>query len=439
MRSKLNSFLRGVFLLGLLIFITPGRVLAVTRVDIFASDITAKTGEIISVDVAASDFSNLYSAELHLQYDPAILLAVDEDGNTVTKAGEGDIFTANKFVAENLISPEEGKVDYAVTFLGGINGRSGEGILLKMKFKILKEESAAIQFADLLLLNNLLDSIPLAGNSVVINPDSAGGSENEPGSSDSNGGDGSTQEPIENFPADTGGNTSTTDPDIIDSSRRSTITGSESQGGDTPGDTAAENGSNEIADTATARGFTDMQGHWAQEAVDALFRQELINGYEDGTFKPDNYISRAEIVVLLARGLGLAGAADGRTLFTDDPVIPDWARRYVAAALRDGLIKGYEQADGSCLFAGERFVSRGEYAVLLARILEKNFGNLHPAQLFFTDADAIPDWAIDAVGIALAGGIIEGYEDDSFRASGNVSRAEAAVILKRVLYVIELK
>lgn len=216
MRSKVSTLLPGIFLLVLLLFINPGRALAVTEVQILTSDIAPEPGEIISVDVLASNFSNLYSAELHLQYDPAALLAVDEDGNSATRADEGNIFTANKFVAMNAISPEEGRVDYAVTFLGAVNGRSGEGILLKMKFKILEKKSAAIQFTDLLLLNNLLDSLPLVSSSLVINPDSAGSSENDPGPSRSDGKEGSAQSSIENPPADMGGNTSTTGSGITD-------------------------------------------------------------------------------------------------------------------------------------------------------------------------------------------------------------------------------
>ncbi|MGB9804877.1 S-layer homology domain-containing protein, partial [Desulfofundulus sp.] len=118
--------------------------------------------------------------------------------------------------------------------------------------------------------------------------------------------------------------------------------------------------------------------------------------------------------------------------FKDGRDVPQWAREAVAVALREGLVSGYPQPDGSLVFKGEEPVSRAELAALMARVIKKKCGEVVPKVLDFADAAEIPAWAKEAVGVAYAKGVAGGYPDRTFRAGKMVTRAEAAAMLLRL-------
>ncbi|MCL6447071.1 MAG: S-layer homology domain-containing protein [Armatimonadetes bacterium] len=179
--------------------------------------------------------------------------------------------------------------------------------------------------------------------------------------------------------------------------------------------------------------FKDMAGHWAEETVGRLAGMGVISGYADGTFRPDNEISRVEVTTILVRALKLPAGTAPDPKFKDNASIPDWARGAVAAAAKEGLVRGCPQPDGTVTFEADRPVSRVEMAALGARILEKKIGTVTPAELGFTDTGNIPDWARASVGAAVARGIVAGYPDGTFRAKTPMTRAEAAAMILRLL------
>lgn len=186
--------------------------------------------------------------------------------------------------------------------------------------------------------------------------------------------------------------------------------------------------------------FKDMAGHWAEGTVAKLAGMGVISGYEDGSFRPDNEISRAEVTAILVRALKLpAGSEQDLLKFKDRASIPDWARGVVAAAAKEGLVRGYPQPDGTVTFEPDRPVSRAEMAALVVRILEKKVGSVAPAELKFVDAGSIPQWARSSVGAAVAKGIVVGYPDNTFRPQKRVTRAEAAAMILRMLEAIGSK
>jgi hypothetical protein len=185
--------------------------------------------------------------------------------------------------------------------------------------------------------------------------------------------------------------------------------------------------------------FKDMQGHWAAEAVGRLAGMGIVSGCPDGTFKPENAITRAEVTAMMVRALKLAPGSENDLKFKDNASIPAWARGVVAAAAREGLVKGSPQPDGTVTFEPARSVSRAEMAALAVRMLEKKVGAVAPAELRFSDANRIPQWARASVGAAVAKGIVIGYPDNTFRPDKPVTRAEAAAMILRLLEAVEGK
>lgn len=96
--------------------------------------------------------------------------------------------------------------------------------------------------------------------------------------------------------------------------------------------------------TAPLIEFTDIAGHWAEGSIKQAVSQGMISGYPNRMFKPDDSVTRAEFTVMLADALNLDGKG-AVFRFTDDDQIAQWAKRAVSLALQVEIVDGYK--DGS--------------------------------------------------------------------------------------------
>lgn len=88
----------------------------------------------------------------------------------------------------------------------------------------------------------------------------------------------------------------------------------------------------------------DIEGHWAEKQITEAVEKKIVGGYVDGTFRPDNQINRAEFTILLANALGLKG--EGKELkFSDNKNIGESARKAIKRAVEAGVVNGFD--DGS--------------------------------------------------------------------------------------------
>jgi len=197
--------------------------------------------------------------------------------------------------------------------------------------------------------------------------------------------------------------------------------------------------------------FTDLQGHWAAQVIEQLVGQGIISGYEDKTFRPNKIISRTEFSAIIARALALdsvdpsikgcgscVNASNNAKLaeFSDAADIPAWAKGSVAAAVYEGLLKGYPEADGKKTFRPAKPLTRVELAVILSRVLAQKLGEQKPPQASFADQKQIPAWANEAVNIVAQKGIVKGYPDGAFGPQKEITRAETAAMIVRLLEAI---
>lgn len=92
---------------------------------------------------------------------------------------------------------------------------------------------------------------------------------------------------------------------------------------------------------AGASQFPDVPAtDWARDDIAAAVKLGIIQGYPDGTFRPNNKITHAEMIVTVVRAAGLDTSGAGKTMFADDGAIPEWAKPAVAAAESAGIIFG---------------------------------------------------------------------------------------------------
>lgn len=186
--------------------------------------------------------------------------------------------------------------------------------------------------------------------------------------------------------------------------------------------------------------FHDMeQAAWASKFVTMMQVKEVIKGYADRTFRPQQPVNRQEAVAMVVRALGyepqaqqvtvnVYGSVYGATLpYSDAARIDAWARGNVRVALDKGLLDASEPR-----FMPHQPAVRAWVVPILVRALglEADARANASAQLPFADANAIPVGAIGYIKVALDLGLVSGYaEDNTFRPMRPVTRAEMAKLL----------
>ena len=171
--------------------------------------------------------------------------------------------------------------------------------------------------------------------------------------------------------------------------------------------------------------FSDIKGSWAEEQINDWVDRGLAGGYPDGTFKPNNQITRAEFVALTNRAFGKQNPTAPRAGFKDVKE-SHWFYPEVAAATAAGYGAGY--TDGT--FKPLNPITRQEAASIVARLLQLESSGADKA---FADDGAIAAWAGDAVNAVAAAGIMGGYPDGTFKGTNPITRAEAVATLDRAV------
>ncbi len=114
--------------------------------------------------------------------------------------------------------------------------------------------------------------------------------------------------------------------------------------------------------------FRDVEdGHWASAYINLAWERGLVSGYPDGSFRPEQQVSRLEFTTMLIRALEMNEYGGPALAFTDGGQIPEWARTSVDLATSYGLISGYP--DGT--FKGSRDVRRDEATAMLGAFLKE--------------------------------------------------------------------
>lgn len=172
--------------------------------------------------------------------------------------------------------------------------------------------------------------------------------------------------------------------------------------------------------------FPDIRGHWGEKTIEEAVCLGLIKGYPDGTLKPDKSITRAEFSAILTRALDLGNP--GKTLtFNDEVEIGAWVREDVGKLLEIGLVKGFN--DGT--FRPQRQITRSEIGTIIGRAM-----NSQPDQnpkTSFVDDQLIPTWAKGYVAEAEKRDVIRGRNNNMFEPNEKTTRAEALVLIMRML------
>jgi len=164
---------------------------------------------------------------------------------------------------------------------------------------------------------------------------------------------------------------------------------------------------------------------WARKEIQYLALKGIVSETAPDQFEPARPITRGEFVVMLAKAMGVEAAADDAPGFTDlRPEDKDYDLMQAACAA--GLVKGY--SDGT-LRPGEQ-ITREQIAALVARALDLAPAAAEPA---FVDGDQVSAWARESVIAASESGLLGGFPDGSFKPGMFTERAQAAVLIYRII------
>lgn len=168
----------------------------------------------------------------------------------------------------------------------------------------------------------------------------------------------------------------------------------------------------------------DIAGHWAESLIKQAVKLGFVDGYEDGTFKPEGKVTRGEFVHMLNKAFKLEQSNDAWTF--EDPA-QSWAVQSIKNAAAAGIVDGFE--DGT--FRPEAPISRAEMAVMIARASGWKLSDA--AITTFADDKQLPSWARGAIAALQENGIVEGKEGNHFDPAGESTRAESTAVMLRLL------
>lgn len=180
------------------------------------------------------------------------------------------------------------------------------------------------------------------------------------------------------------------------------------------------------------KSFADTtQSAWAEGAIETLASRSVISGYLDGSFRPNNEITRAEFAAILCQAVE-AFETDENLQFAD--VNGEWYEDVLKLAVANGFMSGYN---------GEMRpndpINREQMAVMIMNAFDKlTDKNVLNVSMNYSDYSDMSSWAVPSIAKADALGILTDIADETYAPKQNSTRAEAAVMVYKLLKALEL-
>ncbi len=175
-------------------------------------------------------------------------------------------------------------------------------------------------------------------------------------------------------------------------------------------------------------GFADVQGHWAQPYVEALAGQEIIGGFPDGTYRPNDPVTRAQFAAILNKAFTAAPKRGGQEFV--DIQRDFWGYSAIQSAYQRGFLSGYPGQ----VFRPSQEIPRVEVLVSLASGLELNAAAGSGALNKYQDATEIPNWATGAIAAATQENLVVNYPTtNQLNPNTQATRADVAAFVYQAL------
>lgn len=185
---------------------------------------------------------------------------------------------------------------------------------------------------------------------------------------------------------------------------------------------------------AQAAGLRDIAGHWARLQIEAAVAEGYVNGFPDGSFRPDQPVTRAEFFKMLGVALQLSPQPSLGLPFVEKQ---NWAMLggYIQAAVSGGLL---QPSDYGTWFGPEVSIQRREMVLAAVRAIGMT-AQVGKRALNAPDAASYPDWLQSWTAVAVSEGIIKGLGDGTLGLDRTATRAEALVVIQRILQRVTMR
>ena len=184
-----------------------------------------------------------------------------------------------------------------------------------------------------------------------------------------------------------------------------------------------------VEEAVSGSAFTDIADSWAKDNIEKMVSLGVIGGYDDGSFKPNATITRAEFVTILVKALVQCGKLSGTS---SDSGFPDtyfhWASSYISTAIDNDIVGGVSKN----AFSPNNNITREEMAVIIARAFALTDSDSSQSTAF-ADSSSIDSWADQYITATCASGIMTGRSGNLFGPKENSTRAEAVTVILRAL------
>ena len=181
--------------------------------------------------------------------------------------------------------------------------------------------------------------------------------------------------------------------------------------------------------------FTDLDtALWAKDAINILASASVLSGAGDGTFRPQNTITRAEFAQMVVKAFDIPLLTEKAMSFTDASY-GDWYYEAIQILCHRGIVNGVSAQE----FGVNMPITRQDMAVIINRTMTHlNMTIAQGEEITFADAADISDYAANSVSMLTKTGIINGKDDGTFAPKDTATRAEAAMIIYRIMYAMKL-
>ncbi|OBZ12674.1 S-layer homology domain-containing protein [Bacillus sp. FJAT-26390] len=185
--------------------------------------------------------------------------------------------------------------------------------------------------------------------------------------------------------------------------------------------------------------FSDVLGTYAQKPVETLASKFFISGFPDGKFRPNQKVTRAEFTAMISRALGALPETAGNQTFKDVPK-SSWYAGVVSTAVKAGLVSGYKDntfRPDQQITRQEMVVMM--YNAMKHAGYVNSMAASDKDQLLnsFVDRSSIAAWAKDATAIAIQEKIVNGLEGNAFAPLKSADRAQSATIVYRMMQTLK--
>ena len=209
--------------------------------------------------------------------------------------------------------------------------------------------------------------------------------------------------------------------------------GSNGSGGNDSNNNESESNDSGDSEQDQNISLSDVEGHWANDAIKNMVKKGVIKGYVDGTFKPNASITRGEFAALLARTFKLERIGQNYPFI--DVLEDKWYTDSIVALYELGITKGRQDST----FGVNEWITNEEICTMLNRtitVLQLKLVETNPSGITFTDNHQISSYAKQAVHALTKLGVVVGRPDGSFGPQASTIRAQVAVMLERLLKVV---